>query len=292
MLAGMTTLLLWSGTTVANKIAVQHMDPLSAGVLRSLLAGVLALVVAGLLRLPFPPSMRERAWLALAGLASFAAWPALLSLGVARTTAGHAALMMATTPIFTVLIGAGLERRWPARDWWLGAAAAVGATAWLIGGRTALPSLFDPGASHTGNLIVLAGSAICALGYVAGARVTPRIGAVATTFWGLVIALLALIPAFALIADRTDWTALPTSSWLAIAWMTLLSSLAGYGLWFFALGHGGIGRIGSLQLAMPVLTLIAAITILGERASTVLALSCAVVMAGTWYAHRAHAEPA
>lgn len=73
--------------------------------------------------------------------------------------------------------------------------------------------------------------------------------------------------------------------------MTLLSSLVGYGLWFFALGNGGIGRIGSLQLIMPVLTLAAAVAVLGEAVTPGLLGCCIVVVAGTWIAHRAHATP-
>lgn len=202
--AACVTLALWSGTTVANKVAVQYVDGLTAGVLRSLLAGLLALAVAVLCRLPFPASTGDRLWLTASGLASFAAWPALLSVGVTRTTAGHAGLMMAMTPVFTVLLAALLEARLPLGRWWLGAVAAFAGTAGLLAGRSAAPQLFDADGSLTGNLVVLTGSAICAAGYVAGARLTSTIGALATTLWGLAIALLALVPAFVLIADATD----------------------------------------------------------------------------------------
>lgn len=291
-LAAGAALALWSGTAVANKIAVNHMDALTAGVLRSMLAGVFALVIAVSMRLPFPESWRERALLAVAGLSSFAVWPALMSIGIARTTAGHAALIMALTPVFTVLIAAVVERRRPHGRWWLGAAAAFAGTAVLIGGRGLVPDLVNAEAGVTGNLIVLAGGVICALGYVTGARLSTRIGTVATTFWGLSIALSGLVPTFAVIATETAWHGVPMAGWLAIAWMAVLSSLAGYALWFFALGRGGIGRIGSLQLGLPVLTLTAAALVLDEAITPPLLISALVVVSGTWIAHaaeRAHA---
>ncbi len=73
---------------------------------------------------------------------------------------------------------------------------------------------------------------------------------------------------------------------MAIGWLTLLSSLVGYGLWFYALGAGGIAKIGSLQLAMPVLTIAAAALILGEVITTKTVVITTIIVAGTWWAHR------
>jgi drug/metabolite transporter (DMT)-like permease len=68
--------------------------------------------------------------------------------------------------------------------------------------------------------------------------------------------------------------------------MTLLSSLAGYVLWFYALGRGGIGRIGSLQLIQPVITLGAVTIILDENLSPLILTSCVVILLGTFLAQR------
>jgi len=68
--------------------------------------------------------------------------------------------------------------------------------------------------------------------------------------------------------------------------MTLLSSLVGYALWFWALGHGGIARIGSLQFAQPVMTLVLATLILAEAVTSTLVLSGVIILAGTWLAQR------
>jgi hypothetical protein len=64
---------MWSGTAVANKIAVQFMSGMSAGIVRSTIAGSIALVVVLALRMPFPAAVRSRALLAVSGIASFAA---------------------------------------------------------------------------------------------------------------------------------------------------------------------------------------------------------------------------
>ena len=284
--AAVLALIMWSGTPVANKVAVTHMGGLTAGVLRSLLAGAIALGVALAFRLPMPSSGRERVLLIMSGWASFAVWPALASVGVQKTTASHAAVIMAMIPIFTVLIAHLLERRLPKRGWWFGATAAFAATFALVTQRGAGSAASTRDASAQGDLIILAGCVVCAIGYVAGGKLSAKIGTMATTFWGLAAALVLLIPAFALVARQTAWAEVPARGWLGIAWMTGLSSLAGYALWFHALGKGGISKISTLQLAMPGVTIAAAALILNETITAPMLLVALVILAGTSWAHR------
>jgi drug/metabolite transporter (DMT)-like permease len=130
--AAVLALALWSGTVIATKVAVVYMSGLTAGVLRSMLAGVVAMVIALLFRLPRPSAGTDRFLLIASGLASFAVWPALMSVGIERTTASHAAIIMAMIPVFTVLITHMVEWRLPQPGWWLGAAAAFVATVILV----------------------------------------------------------------------------------------------------------------------------------------------------------------
>lgn len=283
--AGATALVLWSGTAVANKIAVGHMDAMTAGILRSMLAGFFAVGVAVAARLPRPASPRQWGLLLLSGIASFAIWPMLLSLGLGLTTANHAALIMAMLPVFTGLLVAGLERRHPHLGWWAGIGVAAAGTVLLVFYRSAGALLTEEG-GMLGDLIILAGTLICAMGYVAGGRLSPVIGTWATTFWGLAAALVVLVPAFLLLFDRTDWSAVGAAGWGAIAYMTFMSSLIGYAAWFWALGHGGIARIASWQLMQPVLTVALAAWLLSEVLTVPLILSAAAILVGTAIAQR------
>jgi drug/metabolite transporter (DMT)-like permease len=285
-IAACFALLLWSGTAVANKIAVGYMDAISAGVLRSLMAAIVALFLALSLQLPFPKSPREVATLFFSGITCFAVWPALFSLGIAHTTAGHAALIMALIPVFTVLIAAVLENRLPGMGWWSGAVLAVVGAAILIEAQTGSLVINTDGSNPIGDLTVLAGCVACSLGYVAGGKLSRKIGTKAVTLWGLAVTSIVLIPIFIALIGRTSWFQVPFEGWLALVWMALLSSIGGYVLWFFALGRGGIGRIGSLQLVLPVTTLASALVILHETLTLTLVLSCATIVTGTLIAHR------
>jgi drug/metabolite transporter (DMT)-like permease len=276
--AAFVALLLWAGTPIANKLAVASIDPATAGVARSALAGMLAALLAMHWRLPFPSLGRHRLVLAASSLASFAIWPLLLSFGLGRTSANHAALMIATIPVFTGLIAAAVDRRRPGAAWLVGVAIALCGAALLLAVRSSAAATT---ASVSGDAVIMAGVVACAAGYVGGGKLSPKLGALPTTLWSLALGTLVLIPALVILWPRTDWPHVGASAWLAIGYMAICSSLLGYLAWFWALGHGGITRISAWQLGQPVMTVVLAGFVLGERVTWPLVLAGAAVLAGT-----------
>ena len=285
-LAALTTLVLWGGTPVANKIAVAYVDGLSVGLFRSWLAGCTALMIVIVMRVPPPNTLTDRAILTISGVGTFAIWPILLSIGLTKTTAGHAALIMTVLPILTVLISRSMNKSMPGVGWWIGAAIALGGGAWLIlqASVESAPNANQP--SLIGDLIILGGCFVCSLGYVAGGKLSARYGALSITMWGLAAAFFVLTPFAYLLFGGTAWSAVPTVGWLSLAWLTFFSSLAGFMFWYYALGHGGIERMGTLQLGQPIISLIAASIILSELITAPLLAATAVILFGTYFAQR------
>lgn len=274
------TVTLWAGTVIATKVAVAEMEPLAAALSRAWLAGLLALPLAVL-------SLKERprgapAWrgLAAAALGAYVLWPILLSLGLTMTSGSHAALIMASLPILTGLIAVPVDRRWPGGRWWLGCAIAFAGTLWLVfrrgTGGTAEASVL-------GDLLVLAGCAAAAFGYVAGARAASSAPAWQVTLWGMVFAGLLLLPGLALV-DLSNLLEAGRDAWLGIGYLALVSSLLGYALWYWALAKGGIARVGSFQFLQPMISLVLAAIILNEVLEPVLLLIAAVILSGVWLA--------
>jgi len=280
---GVTALavLLWGGTPVANKIAILGIDPATIGVLRPILVGPVAVALALALRLPFPTSGRHRLLLFIAGITNFAIWPTLLSVGIGLTSAAHAGLIIAQIPVFTGLFAALLDGRWPHSYWWLGTTVAVIGTFSLIMHQDGTPG---SDASVIGDLVILAGVQSCAIGYIIGGKLAPVIGARATTFWGIAIAAVVVVPIVFAISDRTDWSAVDGASWLGLAYLAFLGSFGAYLIWFWALGHGGITRISTSQLAQPVVTLVLAAMILGESVTLPLIAIAGIILAGAGFA--------
>jgi drug/metabolite transporter (DMT)-like permease len=280
---GWVAVLLWGGSPIATRLAVLGIDPLAVGILRTLLAAVLALPLALMLRLKLP--RERRGWVLMLGaaLGSYVLFPILFSIGVRHTTASHAALVHASTPLFTGVIAAVLERRWPGGWWWVGVVIALIGEALLIGlGR----GFDEPGVTVYGDLVVFAACVAVAFGYVAGGSLTQTLGSMAVTFWGLVIAAILVLPGV-LLVPSSGLAEAPLASLGGLAFLVVISSVVGYIAWNWALAHGGIGRTGVLQFAQPVLSVILAVLLLGESLTWSVLFSAAVILAGVAIARRA-----
>ncbi len=279
---GCMAVLLWGGSPIATRVAVTGIDPLTTGLLRSVLALPLALPLALALRLRLPRNWRDWGLMLVAAIGSYVVFPILFSIGVRHTTASHAALVHASTPLFTGVIAAALERRWPAGWWWLGVVVALTGEVLLI----ALSRGFqEPGVTVYGDLVVFAACVAVAFGYVAGGSLSRSLGSLAVTFWGLVIAALLTVPAMLVIPVDQLVHAGPAAL-AGLAYLVVISSVIGYVAWNWALAHGGIARMGVLQFAQPVLTICFAVLLLRESLSPSIVLSTIVILSGVALARR------
>ena len=160
----------------------------------------------------------------------------------------------------------------------VGSAVAIAGTAFLI---LSQESSAGDAATIAGDLLILLGVTACAVGYIAGARITPVLGTWATTFWGIVVAAIALIPVAVFQLGGTAWASIGVTSGLAMLYLAFFGTIGGYAAWYWALGHGGVRRISSWQLAQPVITLALAAVILGELLTLQLVLIASVILAST-----------
>ncbi len=275
--AAAAAILIWGATPVVTKIAVAHVDPLTVGVLRTLLAALIAAPIALLGGAPRPRTRGQAGLVAVSAFGGFVAFPIFFSLGLRDTSASHGALILAVLPVFTGLFAAAVERKAPAVRWWLGAGVALAGETMLIGFRLG----FDgAGASLSGDLLVLAGAVFASLGYVAGGRLTRILGTWPTTLWGITIGGALVAPVLAFAPLGAAWEASGASGLLAIAYLALLSTLLAYVAWYWALARGGFARMGASQFAQPVVGLALAVVLLGEPLTPPLAASAGLILAG------------
>lgn len=278
-------LLIWGGTPIVTKIAVARVDPVMVGILRTLIPAAVAapFLLALRARLTLPRGRGQAVALAGSSLGGFVLFPLLLSIGLRHTTASHAALILAVTPVFTGLFAALAERRPPAATWWLGAAVALAGEVFLMGFRFGYD---DTGATVGGDLLITASAAAAAMGYVAGARLSERIGTWSTTFLGIAAAGLVLAPVLAWRGGAVAWADIRPQDWLAILYLAALSTVLAYICWYWALARGGIARVAASQFALPVIILGLAALVLGETITPPLVLAAAVILSGIYIVQR------
>ncbi len=285
VLVAVLAVALWGASPVAAKIAVGDLPVMAVAVLRTVLGGLAALPVALLMRVPLPAGNDQRVLLVLSGFCGFVGFPVLFTIGVGLTSANHASMILASLPIFTGAIAMTWDGKKPQLVWWIGCAVALAGELLLISSRDAGAAT---GASLAGDLIVLASNGFASLGYVAGARLQ-RAGypSTGTTFWGVVIFAVLLAPTVPFVLGGVELGAVPLDAWAAVAYLAVGVTIIGYIMWYWALGKGGIERIGLIQFLQPVSGVILALLLLGERFTLIFVFASVLILVGVWLAIRA-----
>lgn len=281
-LAGFVSIAIWGATPAATKFAVEGIDPVAVGFLRTIAAGLLVTPVLFRRRLALPRTRRGLALLLASSVSGFIAFPLLFSLALAHTSTAHAGLILAPLPIFTGLLAAAVERRWLGRWWWAGVALAFAGEAVLVGVR----DVGSGEASLVGDILAFAAAVSVAGGYVAGSRLAPVIGTWSVTAWGAAVSTVLVLPPMAAMAPFADWSEAGAAAWGATFYLALFSSLLAYVAWYWALAAGGIAKISLLQFVQPVVTLVLAVALFSEDMTPVLLVSSAAILTGVAVARR------
>ncbi|MCD2518601.1 DMT family transporter [Massilia sp. G4R7] len=254
MLLGLFAVALFSLTLPFTRMAVGELDPLFLALGRALGAAVLAAAWLAWKRAPLPPRAALLP-LILVAAGCIVGYPLLTSIALRTVPAGHGALLVGVLPLATTLYAALRDFERPSRAFW--AMAAVGS------GLVALFALVEGGGGlHAADLLMFAAVLLAAMGYAEGGRLSRTLGGPQTICWALLLAAPVLLPILL-------WQGLPPAdvsarSWFAFGYVTVMSTMVGFFLWYRALALGGVARVGQVQLLQPFLSLLGAAVLLGE----------------------------
>lgn len=221
------------------------------------------------------PTLPDLGLLALLSLAGVAVNMLLFLEGLERSTAINAGLIMPTIPVFTfgVAVLVGHERfRWTRG---LGILIALFAALALAFGRGADLS----GSTRTGNLMMVANAFSYSLYLVFSRPLVARYGPLAVTAWVFVLSLWT-VPLFA--ADAA-WipAGASTRSWASLGYILLFPTLVAYFLNAYALARVAASTTAVFIFLQSLITVFAAILMLGEELTTRTLVCGALVFAGT-----------
>lgn len=271
------TVLVWGGTPIITKFGAMSVDVLSLALLRTVAALPLAVLILAVLRCPPPWQGRDKWLISAFGITGVIGFPVLFTLGVGMTSAGHAAVVAAATPVFAGLLEALVNRRLPPMRWWVGVSVAFVGVVILIAEAVGLGSTE---ATWQGDLLAAMGGFSAAMSFVVGARLTPRYGSVGVTMWGVVIAATIQLPFVIMRMDGGAWSAVEPLGWVAIIYLSVGSTVLAYITWIFALTRGGIGRMSVWQFALPVVGVAGAAVFLAEPLTPLLIMATVIILVG------------
>jgi drug/metabolite transporter (DMT)-like permease len=142
-------------------------------------------------------------------------------------------------------------------------------------------------ATILGDTLVLLSVLCASVGYVYGGRSAARIGQWPATAWSIAIGALAFAPFVVPGAVKFDWSTTAPSDVLALLFLVLFVTIAGYALWFQALAMAGAQRIAPLQFLQPVVGAALAAIWLEEALSVAGVSAMVLILSGVWLSRKA-----
>lgn len=264
-------ILAFSVSLPATRLAVVGgLDPWFIGMGRAVVAGILATMTLAASGAVWPPrALLGR--LVLVALGVVVGFPVLTAIALKHVPAAHSVVVVGLLPAATAVMAVLRAGERPSALFWLaalvGLALVVGFAVAQGGGR--------PGPADG---LLLAAVALCALGYAEGAVLARGHGGVRVICWALLLSLPLTIALTLLHADPVQLGDASAAAWAGFAYLSAISMFAGFFAWYRGLALGGVARVGQVQLMQPLLSLLWAALLLGERVTPLMLLTCAGVL--------------
>ena len=253
--------IIWGSNFTAIKYSLEDLRPLSFNAIRFTTASIAMLVVALLSRDTFKIAPRDGRRLFFLGLLGNTVYQSLFITGMSYTRAGNAALILATTPLFTAILGRLRKHEYFTARGVAGLLLAFAGIILIITSGAEEVSLRD---TILGDSLLLV-TTVCWSVYTVGSRnLIHKYGSMKTTILmmtsGTPLLLLVCTPSLL----RQDWSRVRPIAWAGVIGSGLFAIALAYIIW-----NHGVHRIGSTRTAIysnitPVVAVLVAWIVLGE----------------------------
>ncbi len=277
--AGLLALaLIWGVNFPILKAVLEHVEPLALNALRFPLAAV---VLALLLPRGVGESRPRREDVPrIVGLAVLGHGLYQLAFieGIDATLAGNASLLLATTPVWALILSVARGHERADGLVWTGVGVTVAGMALVVlGGRGPVAV---GGSTLRGDLLMIAASLLWALYTVGGRRPVERYGALRLTAWTLWAGTPLVVAAGVPQLRTTEWGAMGPWVWAGVGYSAVFALAVAYLIWYRGVRRIGTARTAAYSNLVPVAALLTAWLWLGEVPAPLQLAGAAVVLAG------------
>ena len=282
--------LVWGLNFAIIKVPLEVMDPFTVNLFRftvalATLAGLHAWMARGRgERFTEAVRLAPGAVIGL-GILAHVVYQTGFILGIDRLTAGMGALLMATAPLWTAIIGhvGGVDRLRPLA--WLGVALGLAGAVVVVLAR---PRGTELDGTLAGIALLVAGAFAWATFTVLSKPVLQRgVSPLGLTFWGLLFAFPVLVAMGVPGLASTRWGAAGWEVWAALVFSGALSIGAAYAIWNLAVRRIGPSRTGLYSNLVPFAGVASGAVLLGEAVVPLQLAGGALVIAGLIVMRRA-----
>ncbi len=271
----------WGISFVATKAALREISPVTLIFSRFVIGALLLLAIVREL----PPRKEWRA-LAVMGFVGVFVHQMLQAYALTMTTAMNTGWLIGVTPIWSAVLAAIFLRE---RFGFWKVIGLVGgfAGALLVVTRGEFNAGVIGKPSTTGDLLILLSTINWAVYSVIGHDTIRRLGPRRATSGAMLFGALMLAPFFVARRGWTEIPALTATGWTALLFLAIGCSALGYLFWYGALERVEVSRVAALLYIEPLVTFVAAVTLLGEPIRPVTVLGGALVLASVLLAQYA-----
>ncbi|HEX7622177.1 MAG TPA: DMT family transporter [Anaeromyxobacteraceae bacterium] len=263
-LGALLAVVFWGLSFVATKAVVAEVSPTTLIFSRAGIGSMFLCATLALRGQPVLPPRDALGPLALMGFVGVAFHQLLQAHALTLTSAVSAGWLIGLIPVWSAVLAAVVlhERFGPRKV----AGLLVGFTGAVLvvtrgrfeGRLLALPST-------RGDLLVLASTLNWALYTVLGHGTIRRLGPTRATAGTMLLGWLMLAPLFLAHAGWSEFARLSAPGWCALLFLGVAASALGYLFWYGALERVEASRVAALLYLEPLVTLAAAVAVLGEQ---------------------------
>ena len=269
---------IWGVNFSIVKVALNEFEPLAFNALRFPLAAAALGWIMFRGAEDLMPQREDIPRILLLGLVGNVLYQLAFIIGLDWTYAGNASLLLATTPVWTVILSVAAGHEQPNRWVIIGIIGTlVGMVLVVIGSDDQL-SLGST--TLRGDLLMIVGSIFWSVYTVAGAKPVARYGALRMTTWTLWVGTPILFCAGIPSLLQTDFTGVSVTAWWAIFYAGLFALALAYVIWYHGVEQLGNSRTAVYSNLVPVWALITAWIWLGERPEMLQLLGAVSILIG------------
>ena len=187
--------------------------------------------------------------------------------------ASHGIVVTGLLPAATAVMAVLRAGERPSVRFWLAALAGLACV-------LAFAAAQGAGGSEQADALLLAAVVLCALGYAEGGVLARKLGGVQVIYLALVLGLPLTLAITLVQLDPAALGRATPAAWAGFAYVSVISSFAGFFGWYRGLALGGVARVGQTQLAQPVPSLAWAwLLLLGEIVTPLMVAASLAVLA-------------
>ena len=256
--------LIWGLAFVAIRRADFELSPINLALLRWLLASAGFLAVSPFLLKPKVKfERRDLLRLLVISLLNVPAYHLALNFGETTVSSGLAGFLVAMGPVLIAVFSAVLLKEKLGRK--LALALAIGVAGTLV---MFVPDLsLNSAVSILGPMEVLVAAFSFALFSVLSKPLVTKYGSASVTIWAALAGTLMLLP---LLSPNfgAETISLSLEGWISVLFLSLLSTVAGYLMFYALVSRSALSKVGIQMYLIPVVSVIGGILLLQEGLNT------------------------